>query len=278
MECRYCRALNDEEDHRCGRCGRRLRASAARPAPDTYPITTATAPSFMESYQPSAAHDVAATSVQAAPTAPRVTYQRALFSEMQRVVRMPQPAGAEPVSAPRSTRRTPRTRRPVEGQQALDFNAAYQIETPVEAVIYCDAPVALPTHRVMAAALDISMIVMGLGLFLLTFHVAGGEIVLTPQTIPLFGGIAAVLAIFYFFLFCVCDGDTAGMRWTQLRLVNFDGHAPNREQRAYRLIGTCLSLVAAGLGLIWALVDEESLTWHDHISKTFPSPYQTGGQ
>jgi hypothetical protein len=23
--------------------------------------------------------------------------------------------------------------------------------------------------------------------------------------------------------------------------------------------------------LVWALVDEESLTWHDHISKTFPT-------
>jgi hypothetical protein len=22
---------------------------------------------------------------------------------------------------------------------------------------------------------------------------------------------------------------------------------------------------------VWALVDEESLTWHDHISKTFPT-------
>jgi hypothetical protein len=33
-----------------------------------------------------------------------------------------------------------------------------------------------------------------------------------------------------------------------------------------------LSLAAGGLGLLWALVDEETLTWHDHISKTFPTP------
>ena len=33
------------------------------------------------------------------------------------------------------------------------------------------------------------------------------------------------------------------------------------------------SLLSAcpGLGLVWALVDEENLTWHDHISKTFPT-------
>ena len=30
--------------------------------------------------------------------------------------------------------------------------------------------------------------------------------------------------------------------------------------------------IFGGLGLVWALVDEENLTWHDHISKTFPTP------
>ena len=28
---------------------------------------------------------------------------------------------------------------------------------------------------------------------------------------------------------------------------------------------------SAGLGLLWSLADEESLTWHDHMSKTFPT-------
>jgi hypothetical protein len=26
------------------------------------------------------------------------------------------------------------------------------------------------------------------------------------------------------------------------------------------------------LGIVWALLDEEHLTWHDHISKVFPTP------
>ena len=55
--------------------------------------------------------------------------------------------------------------------------------------------------------------------------------------------------------------------------VRADGRNPNREQRVYRMAAGCLSVMAAGLGLMWALVDEESLTWHDHISKTFPTPY-----
>jgi hypothetical protein len=38
-----------------------------------------------------------------------------------------------------------------------------------------------------------------------------------------------------------------------------------------RQLAGLLSVVSAGLGLVWALVDEENLTWHDHISKTFPT-------
>jgi hypothetical protein len=30
-----------------------------------------------------------------------------------------------------------------------------------------------------------------------------------------------------------------------------------------------LSIAAAGLGLIWALTDEERLTWHDMATQTF---------
>jgi hypothetical protein len=54
--------------------------------------------------------------------------------------------------------------------------------------------------------------------------------------------------------------------------VDFDGRRPDREQRGVRQVAGLLSLLSAGLGLVWALVDEEKLTWHDHISKTFPTP------
>jgi hypothetical protein len=30
--------------------------------------------------------------------------------------------------------------------------------------------------------------------------------------------------------------------------------------------------MAAFIGLAWAFVDEECLTWQDHISRTFPTP------
>ena len=141
-----------------------------------------------------------------------------------------------------------------------------------------DVPVAIPTHRMLAAAVDLSIVVLSLGLFLgvyagLTVLLSGtSDIVIDRTTMPLLGGITLVFSLFYRFLWCLANGDTPGMRFAGLRLVDFDGRPPDREQRCVRQIAAILSLAAAGLGLVWALVDEENLTWHDHISKTFPTP------
>jgi hypothetical protein len=53
--------------------------------------------------------------------------------------------------------------------------------------------------------------------------------------------------------------------------VDFDGNSPSQARRYQRLLGTLLSWLAAGLGIIWVLVDEDGLSWHDHISSTFPA-------
>ena len=272
MECRYCNAWNPDDDHRCSRCGRRLKSTAVRPATDAYPIATATAPSLLGLYESVTHEDVVVPVAEPVLATPRLAYQRELFHESRRVVEMPAlvttPARAPRPSGPRPPAN--RARRVPENQQGFDFSTG--LDTQVEAVIYCDAPVAIATHRMIATAVDVSLIVIALGLFLATFSLAGGEVVLNKQTIPFFGGVGVVLGLFYHFLYCIAGGDTAGMQWTRLRMVDFDGHEPDREQRLHRLAGSFLSVMAAGLGLIWALVDEESLTWHDHLSKTFPSP------
>jgi uncharacterized RDD family membrane protein YckC len=178
----------------------------------------------------------------------------------------------------RPRRNAEHTRRPrqaqTHSQQDFEFHEELKnlpLEMQVE-VIYCDAPVALPAHRMIAAAMDVSIVLIALGLFLGVFFLSGGEMVLNRQTIPLLLGCAAIMSLFYRFLWYVANGDTPGMRFAGLRLVDFDGRAPNREQRARRQVASVLSLLSAGLGLAWALVDEENLTWHDHISKTFPTP------
>ncbi len=274
MECRYCQAANGEDDHRCRRCGRRLRMSPV------YTGLSAAAPVLQYEAEPVLQYEAAGRLEPhraPEPSAPRrsITYQPSLFTsrELPMVVRFetiapgslpPSPRKPQP-SAPRQRRR-----RVIPGQQALEFT--HRSAKPADGVIYCDAPVAIPAHRAMAAALDASIIVMALAVFGVIFHLAGGTFLLNARTAPMFMGAAAGVVIFYRLLWCLANGDTAGQKWTRLRLVNFDGQTPTRAQRFYRTASGFLSLMAGGIGLLWGLVDEETLTWHDHISKTFPTP------
>ena len=205
----------------------------------------------------------------------KISYQPSLFSsrELPRVVPFETiaPDTVLPSCDPSPAAPRTRHRRLIPGQQSLEFISRPPKQP--DGVIYCDAPVALPAHRVMAAAMDASMILIALALFGTIFYSVGGTLVISSKTVPLFVGIAGALLVFYKVLWCLAGGDTAGMRWARLTLVDFDGRMPDRRQRFYRLASGTLSLLAAGIGLLWALVDEETLTWHDHISKTFPTPY-----
>jgi uncharacterized RDD family membrane protein YckC len=142
---------------------------------------------------------------------------------------------------------------------------------PAEAIA-CDAPVALPIHRLMAAAVDLSAVLIALGLFGVILYACGGDFSLTRQSVTIYAGVAFLTAMFYRVLWCLGNGDSPGMRFAGLHLVDFDGRTPTRERRLLRQLVSLLSLLSAGLGLIWALVDEENLTWHDRISETFPTP------
>ncbi|MCC6342491.1 MAG: RDD family protein [Bryobacterales bacterium] len=159
-----------------------------------------------------------------------------------------------------------------QGQQRLAFPVAQPDHTPADSSIYCDAPVALPAHRIMAAMLDGSMMLISLGIFLIIFHLAGAKVILNKTTLPLYGCMAFATLVLYRLLWCLAGTDSVGMRWSGLRLISFDGVVPHRGQRMQRLLGSFISLAAGGLGLVWGLVDEEHLTWHDHMSKTFPTP------
>jgi uncharacterized RDD family membrane protein YckC len=162
-------------------------------------------------------------------------------------------------------------------QSTLDFlpppnvQASRTLKTTVEAVIYCDSPVASPFHRAVAALLDGSMIFLGLGVFVGIFEIFGGPFVWTRESVTIWLAAAGLIAMFYGFIWTLCGRETAGMNWTNLRVINFNGFPPDGKTRAVRLIGCWLSYCSGTIGILWALMDEEGLTWHDHMSKTFPT-------
>jgi len=282
MICRYCRAANSESEHRCQRCGRRLEARSYADAPYVH---ASAAPQLEPRYAavsaPSARSAPELVTMPGGASEPRraPSWQPSLFGTrmLGRVVSLNELSGAK---APRQrkgraeTLGRPRNRRPGSGQQALAFaeaSAHARSDAPGQ-IIGCDAPVAIAAHRVMSAMLDLGLIALAVCVFLLITYALTGNLLLGGHGLMVVG-IAAVFGLLYKTLWCLGNGDTPGMYWSRLRTVNFDGLEPEREQRFTRLAAECLSLLAIGLGLLWALVDEEALTWHDHISRTFPTPF-----
>jgi uncharacterized RDD family membrane protein YckC len=172
-------------------------------------------------------------------------------------------------NAARSAART--VRRPGESQQPLDLQERQGRITRPEEALYCDARVAQPAQRAMAAGLDGVMVLLGTALFLTVALAVGVDFGIVGNLLILPAAMAAVVVVLYRGLWCLVNRDTPGMRFAGLRLVDFDGRTPRRQRRIVRQFAGLLSLLSAGVGLVWALVDEESLTWHDHISKTFPT-------
>jgi len=272
MHCFYCQHWNPEDEPRCQRCARRLQTGPARPAPGSYSVAaTAWAVEPVASLPEVAAPPVAET----APQRMQPPRQIRLFSEGDSGKVLQFPSASRPQEPKSKSRR--HASQPSDSQAFLDFlppapHAPRTLKTSVEAVIYCDAPVATPTHRAVGFALDFSMVVMAIGVFLCTFLLCGGEFAKINLGIGLgFGGAFLCIALFYGLLWVLTGSETAGERWTGLRLINFDGSPIDRRERAIRSAAVCLSLCSAGLGLMWSLADEEGLTWHDHMSKTFPT-------
>jgi uncharacterized RDD family membrane protein YckC len=263
MTCQYCRAQMDIDAHRCSRCGRKtveripVQMTAAVPDLETVDMP-APAPIPMRPQL------VTEPPKRSAAQVAQPTYQASLFGPMEAA--RPNANQASPVA-----KRAMRARRETSRQQTLDFRENRALPSSTSSV-YCGAPVAIVTHRMMAGALDGGMALAALGVFLATFRIAGAEIVLAKETLPIYLAAAVLITLFYRVLFCIANADTPGLRWTGLRVLDFDGRTPSRKQRWYRLIGGFVGSIAAGIGLFWAMVDEEQLTWHDHMSKTFPTP------
>jgi uncharacterized RDD family membrane protein YckC len=193
--------------------------------------------------------------------------------------RLKVPVTAKTGAAKPGVRRGSRT---VEGQGTLDFlppapPKPRTLGTTVEAMIYCDAPVAATLHRAVASILDCSMVLIGYGLFLAAFALLGGDFELNRVNVMVFAAMLPLIGFTYGLFWTIGRTETPGMRWTHLKLTTFDGFPPDGKQRALRFAGSCLS-VCTVVGLLWSLADEENLTWQDHMSRTFPTPRELESQ
>jgi len=99
---------------------------------------------------------------------------------------------------------------------------------------------------------------------LLGEQLAEGE---KAQSSPLeFFGLVIVITLFFSF-FWRRAGQTLGMRAWRLRLQQANGQTPNWRQCLLRSAIAPLSLLCAGLGYFWILVDANGDSAHDRLGK-----------
>ncbi len=292
MRCKFCGFGNGEDDHRCLRCGRRL-AGVVIAAPSDYVGSAALS---LDRHEQVAAREAPAQTVAERAEPER---QAALFSTLQPAPKIipfeqvqrhataragfhePVAAAAPvtPIAPPRPAPARPQVKRPplpAHAQGTLDFIIApasrpRTLKTSVEAQVYCDQPVATPMHRFVAGAIDAALILLGFGVFVIICQAVGGAFGQGKLFWISLGLGFAIVSMFYGLIWAITGRETAGMRMTDLQLTTFDGFPVDGPTRALRFVATWLSFCSGAIGLIWSLADEENLTWHDHISKTFPA-------
>jgi uncharacterized RDD family membrane protein YckC len=125
------------------------------------------------------------------------------------------------------------------------------------------------SQRLMAVLVDGALITAA---FLGATLVATAHIVHPPavKVLELSAASAFLLVgLLYQVCFFTLTEATPGMRYARISLCTFDGQIPTRAQLRSRLGALLLSVVPAGLGVAWALFDEDRLSWHDRLSQTY---------
>jgi uncharacterized RDD family membrane protein YckC len=132
------------------------------------------------------------------------------------------------------------------------------------------APLSL---RLMALMVD-GALIMGAVLAALVVAAANMKVLPSFRAMEL-GAAAAMLvvsALYVSFFYALAKG-TPGMKYARISLCTFEDDIPSRAQRCGRLVSLILSVLPLGLGLVWAIFDDDHLSWHDRLSRTYLRKY-----
>ena len=137
---------------------------------------------------------------------------------------------------------------------------------PTKAIELQAAPMNL---RILAAVGDFGLVSIA-SLTVAAAVAVNADVLPTIREAEMGGGLVfAAIAVAYLAISYTLARATPGMKYALLSLRTFDGRPPTREQRCRRLGALALSMLPVGLGAVWALFDEEHLSWHDRWSGTY---------
>jgi uncharacterized RDD family membrane protein YckC len=136
-------------------------------------------------------------------------------------------------------------------------------------------PVASLGDRQLAGIIDAACLLFAFGGFVALFGSLGGQLTLSKMNAAVYLAALCVVYFQYFALFTVFGATTPGMMFRGLQVMSFSGDVPTPRQMLLRSAGYMLSAGTCFIGFLWALWDEDQLTWHDRLSKTYLSSAQT---
>ena len=136
-------------------------------------------------------------------------------------------------------------------------------------------PVASIDERRIAGLIDTGCLLFAYGGFLTLFGSLGGQFTFSKLSAAVCVTTFIIVYLQYFALFTVFGGTTPGMMLRGLHVVSFSGEAPTPRQMLWRSVGYMLSAGTFFMGFLWAMWDEDALTWHDRLSHTYLCPAPT---
>jgi uncharacterized RDD family membrane protein YckC len=132
------------------------------------------------------------------------------------------------------------------------------------------APIAL---RFMAFAVDFSLVTGAFFAFVFVFTAVIPRVPTGLMAAALGGAVYGSLWLLYQVLFFSLRGATPGMLYARIGLCTFDDRNPTPIALRRRLAAWWLSCLPGGMGFLWCFVDEDNLSWHDRITRTYQRTY-----
>jgi uncharacterized RDD family membrane protein YckC len=128
-------------------------------------------------------------------------------------------------------------------------------------------------RRLMAIAVDFAAVTAGFLGFLMVFVACTPHLPSGLTAAALAAVVYGSLWLLYQMLFFSFSGATAGMMYARIALCTFDDQNPTRPALRRRVAAWWLSGVPLGLGFLWCFVDEDNLSWHDRMTRTYQRTY-----
>jgi uncharacterized RDD family membrane protein YckC len=160
----------------------------------------------------------------------------------------------------------------------VEKNAPENVPEPLQPIQNGLFPIASLDDRRRALLIDAVCLAFAYGGFLALFSSLGGHFTLSKLSATVCFFTFAFVYAQYFGLFTVFGGSTPGMMFSGIHVASFTGDTPTARQYLLRAAGYLLSAGTCFLGFLWVLWDEDGLSWHDRLSKTYLARIESLGE